>query len=80
MAVKKVAVLGATGSIGLNTLNVIEQHPDQFEVFALSAHQQYEALFKLCQRYEPRYAVMSNPEHGAVLQAMFKGDKLKTDY
>ncbi len=53
-----IAILGATGSIGVSTLAVIERHPDKFEVVALTAHSQVPRLFEQCQRFAPRYAVM----------------------
>lgn len=75
---KKVTILGATGSIGLSTLNILEQHPSQFEIFALSAHQRFEALLELCQRYKPKYAVLTAENHLAALQALFKKHGLAT--
>jgi len=55
---KQVVVLGSTGSIGLNTLDVIERHPDRYRVFALTAYRQVEAMFEQCVRFSPRYVVM----------------------
>ena len=55
-----ITVLGATGSIGGSTLDVVGRHPDQFEVFALSAMRQVGKLADLCRRYRPRYAVVGN--------------------
>lgn len=55
---QNVTILGATGTIGMHTLDVITQHPDRFSVFALTANSSVNALFKLCQRYSPQYAVM----------------------
>ena len=54
----KITVLGATGSIGTSTLDVIGRHPDRFQVFALSAARQVEALAALCRRFRPVFAVM----------------------
>ncbi len=56
-----VAVLGATGSIGSSTLDVISRHPDRFRVFALTAARQVEALAGLCRRFRPVFAVMPDP-------------------
>ncbi|WP_165854893.1 1-deoxy-D-xylulose-5-phosphate reductoisomerase [Marinobacter sp. JSM 1782161] len=58
---RHVTVLGATGSIGLNTLDVIGRHPDRFDVFALTACRQVDSMLSLCQRFRPRYAVMAEP-------------------
>jgi 1-deoxy-D-xylulose-5-phosphate reductoisomerase len=54
-----VAVLGATGSIGASTLDVIARHPERYRVFALTAHASADALLELCRRHRPRYAVLS---------------------
>ena len=56
---RRVTVLGATGSIGASTLDVIARHPDRFEVFALSAASRVDLLAQQCQRFAPRYAVLA---------------------
>lgn len=53
------SVLGATGSIGLSTLDVVARNPERFEVFALSAHRQVEKLAELCRRFRPAHAVVA---------------------
>ena len=60
MKPQNVTVLGATGSIGTSTLDVIARHPDRFRVFAVSAHSQVEALGRLSRQFQPRYAVISD--------------------
>lgn len=55
----EVTVLGATGSIGTNTLDVIARHPEQYRVFALTAHQQLDKLLELCRQFSPRFAVVA---------------------
>ena len=57
---KRLAILGSTGSIGANTLAVVDRHPDRFEVVALSADQQVERMFDQCRRYRPRYVAMAD--------------------
>ena len=57
---RRVAVLGATGSIGANTLDVIARHPGRFEVFALSAATRVDLLEQQCRRFAPRFAVMAS--------------------
>jgi len=52
-------LLGATGSIGTSTLDVVARHPGRFRVFALTAHRAADALLALCARHAPRYAVLS---------------------
>ena len=55
-----VAVLGATGSIGASTLDVIARHPGRYRVFALTANASADALLELCRTHRPRYAVLSD--------------------
>lgn len=55
-----VTILGSTGTIGQQTLDVIAQHPQRFAVFALAAHQNVDALLLQCVQYQPRYAVMQD--------------------
>jgi len=69
---QSVTVLGATGSIGTNTLDVLARHPGQFQVFALTAATQVELILQQCQRFRPRFAVMSSPSHAAQLQARIR--------
>ena len=56
---RSLTLLGATGSIGASTLDVIARHPSRYRVFALTAHRAADALLALCLRHEPRYAVLS---------------------
>ena len=56
-APQRLTVLGATGSIGQSTLDVVARHPDRFEVFALSAQRQADKLLEQCLRLSPRFAV-----------------------
>jgi 1-deoxy-D-xylulose-5-phosphate reductoisomerase len=58
---KKVAVLGATGSIGGNTLDVIARHPQRFRASVLTANRQVAALAELCVRHQPDLAVIADP-------------------
>lgn len=55
-----VTILGATGSIGLNTLDVIARHPGRFSVFALTANRSWERLVELCRRHRPTFAVVAD--------------------
>lgn len=59
---KRVTILGATGSIGTQTLDVISQNSDDFEVVALTASESVEKMAELIQRFCPSYAVMKNEE------------------
>ena len=69
---QRITVLGSTGSVGVNTLDVVAAHPEEFEVFALSAATQTELMLAQCMRFKPRYAVMVNQP-----QALALADKLK---
>ncbi|MEO8921318.1 MAG: 1-deoxy-D-xylulose-5-phosphate reductoisomerase [Caldimonas sp.] len=64
---QRVCILGATGSVGMATLDVMARHPDRFEVFALTAQKRVDELFALCLRHRPRYAVVATPEGAATL-------------
>jgi len=61
-AVQRITVLGATGSIGLSTLDVIARHPDRYQVFALSGYSRIDELLALCERHRPAFAVVPSAE------------------
>lgn len=67
---KRVTILGATGSIGTQTLDVVSQNPDDFEVVALTASESVEKMAELIQRFCPSYAVMKNEEKAEELRKM----------
>ena len=71
-------VLGSTGSVGVNTLDVIALHPDRYEVFALSAATRVDAMLAQCARFKPRYAVMSSAPHARELSEKLKANRLET--
>jgi len=56
---KKILLLGATGSIGKNTVSIIEQYPEDFELIGLSAHSNIALLNELCERFKPRFICVS---------------------
>jgi 1-deoxy-D-xylulose-5-phosphate reductoisomerase len=60
--VRTITVLGATGSIGQNTIDVICRHPDKFRVFAITGHTNLNALVQLALQCSPRYIVLSDPQ------------------
>jgi 1-deoxy-D-xylulose-5-phosphate reductoisomerase len=62
-------VLGATGSVGTSTLDVIARHPEQFEVVALTAHSRVDDLFQQCVRWQPRYAAMPDAARASELRS-----------
>lgn len=67
-----ITVLGATGSIGISTLDVIARHPDKYAVFALSAHTQINKLAEQCQQFNPKFAVVSDAVLADQLQAKLR--------
>ena len=58
-AIQQITILGSTGSIGVNTLDVVARHRQRFEVFALSAATRVDLLLEQCLRFEPVHAVMT---------------------
>jgi len=69
-SMQRVSVLGSTGSIGVNTLDVIQRHPEHYEVFALSAHSKLDLLMAQCLQFRPRFAVMVSDWHGRELKRL----------
>ncbi|MDO9216099.1 MAG: 1-deoxy-D-xylulose-5-phosphate reductoisomerase, partial [Lacisediminimonas sp.] len=76
---QRVTVLGSTGSIGVNTLDVIARHPERFEVFALSAATQVDLLLAQCAKFKPRYAVMVSAPHARILAEKVKLNQLSVE-
>ena len=68
MESRSLTLLGATGSIGASTLDVVGRHPGRYRVFALTAHSSGDALAQLCARHRPRFAVLSGMPGSAELQ------------
>jgi len=73
MKKQKLAVLGATGSIGASTLDVAFRHPDRFEVFALTGHRRLDVLAEQCRRFKPCFAVVGSNADAEKLAAMLDG-------
>ena len=72
---QKITVLGSTGSIGTNTLDVVARHLDQYEIFALSASTQVDLMLMQCAQFTPKFAVMASAPHALQLV-----EKLKQKY
>jgi 1-deoxy-D-xylulose-5-phosphate reductoisomerase len=72
-------VLGATGTIGLNTLDVAARHPERFRIVALSAHRDIERMAELCVRHRPTFAVMADALCAAPLRERLKSEGLATE-
>ena len=69
---QKLVLLGATGSIGVNTLDVVARHPDRFEVIALSAQNRVDRLAAQCARFRPRFAVVGSDEAADRLERLLR--------
>jgi len=69
---QNVTILGATGSIGVSTLDVLARHPDRYRVHALSAHQRVDELAEQCRRFAPRRAVVGTPQAADRLRALLR--------
>lgn len=65
---RQLAILGSTGSIGTQALEVVSSHPDLFEVYALAAHNSVDKLIDQARRYMPEVVVIANPEKYAELK------------
>jgi len=79
MSVQTITVLGATGSIGMSTLDVIARHPLRFRVHALTANRQWERLLEQCKQFQPRYAVLLDAAAAEQLQIKLKLSGIDTE-
>ncbi|MFC5460934.1 1-deoxy-D-xylulose-5-phosphate reductoisomerase [Massilia niabensis] len=70
---QRITILGATGSIGVSTLDVLARHPGQYQVYALSAHSRVEELAEQCRRFRPQRAVVGSPQAAAELSRLLAG-------
>ena len=75
---QRVTVLGSTGSIGVNTLDVLARHPQRFSVFALSGHSRMDLLFSQCLAHHPQFVVATDPGAGAQLQSRLAAEGSQT--
>jgi len=70
---KNLTILGATGTIGVNTLDVVARHPDKFRVIALTGQNQIDKLAAQCRQFQPRYAVVLDADKASALKALLAG-------
>src|SRR5688572_12993587 len=78
-APQSLTILGSTGSVGANTLDVVERHPGRFRVVALTANAQGATLFEQCRRHRPRYAVLSDAQAAESLGRRMRDAGLETE-
>ena len=76
---QRICILGATGSIGTNTLDVLSRHREQFEVWALTGASRVDELMAQCRQWQPRYAVMSDADAAVRLRAEVVAAGLRTE-
>ncbi|NOQ34323.1 MAG: 1-deoxy-D-xylulose-5-phosphate reductoisomerase [Methylococcaceae bacterium] len=74
---KGLCILGATGSIGVSTLDVVSRHPDKYNVVALTANTNIDALYEQCLTHKPEYAVVVNEAKAAELKAKLADTEIK---
>jgi 1-deoxy-D-xylulose-5-phosphate reductoisomerase len=79
IAARHLTILGSTGSVGVNTLDVVARHPGRFRVVALTANKSVEKILEQCRRFEPRYAVLLDEVSAERLQAEIHGAGLATE-
>ena len=76
---QRICVLGATGSVGMATLDVVALHPERFEVVALTAQTRFDELLALCVRFRPRYAVVGSADGAATLASRLAERRIATE-
>ncbi|MCA1979795.1 MAG: 1-deoxy-D-xylulose-5-phosphate reductoisomerase, partial [Thiobacillus sp.] len=79
MTPRVLTVLGATGTIGVNTLDVVARHPDRFEIFALTGATQVERMAEQCRVHRPRVAVMNDAAAADALRARLAEAKIAVE-
>src|SRR6478609_5997167 len=79
---QQITILGATGSIGVSTLDVVARHPDRYRVYALTAHNRVEELAAQCERFQPAIAVVGTAQSAQALCRLLdqKGVKTEVEY
>lgn len=75
---KGVAILGSTGSVGENTLDVVSRHPDRFRVIALGAQRNFEKLAAQCEKFDVPYAALADIRAAAELAKLLRARGLST--
>jgi len=78
MTIKTLAILGSTGSIGVNTLDVVRAHPERFKIVALTAGKQVDRLAQQCIEFKPAIAVVADATGAAHLEKLLRDQKVKT--
>ena len=76
---QNITILGSTGSIGTNTLDVLSKHLDRYQVFALTASKQVDVILAQCAQFKPKFAVMAQEDAGRLLAERIKAEGLPVE-
>ncbi|MGC3985200.1 MAG: 1-deoxy-D-xylulose-5-phosphate reductoisomerase [Pseudorhodoferax sp.] len=76
---QRLSILGSTGSVGANTLDVVARHPERFEVLALTAATQVETMLQQCAQFRPRFAVMADADAARRLGERVRAERLPVE-
>ena len=76
---KRITILGSTGSIGVSTLDVLSRHAGDYQVYALAANRSVDALFEQCCQFRPKIAVMLDRQAAMQLAEKFAAHKIATE-
>ena len=79
MSQQVLTILGSTGSIGVNTLDVVARHPEKFRIFALAGHTQVARLAAQCVQFQPQYAVVADAARAEALAKMLAASGCRTE-
>ena len=74
-----ISILGATGTVGINTLKVIDQHQDRYSVIALTTNNQIDLLYQQCLKYRPKLAVVADEKLSDRFISKFQSDEYEPE-
>jgi 1-deoxy-D-xylulose-5-phosphate reductoisomerase len=75
---QRITILGSTGSIGVSTLDVVARHPDRYSIHALTAHTSVDELYRQCEQFKPRIAVVGSAQAAQFLSQLLRQKNLTT--
>tara|TARA_Y100001936_G_scaffold243745_1_gene283067 strand:+ start:1487 stop:2689 length:1203 start_codon:yes stop_codon:yes gene_type:complete len=78
MAARKITILGSTGSVGINTLDVVSRYPNRYQIIALTANKSTDKMLEQCRIFHPDYAVMRDPISAENLKEKINKEKINT--
>ena len=74
---KKIVILGSTGSIGTQTIDVVASNPDKFELFGITAHSNYELLINQARKYKPNFVIVTKDECYHIVKEALSNEDIK---